>query len=185
MPGAIVRRGERVTLRVLEREDLAVLQRGAGDPEIRHLTGNSKVRTRDDLVETYENDQVTILLACLDDPGGPGPVEPDEVRRVGVLSVKEWGRNPIVGIWLASEVQGEGYGKEAMGLLVDYAFRAYDNPTVKAKAFDYNEASQGLLESLGFELEGRLRMDAFVDGAYRDGLMYGILRGEWEEREFE
>ena len=185
MPGAIVRRGDRVTLRTLEREDLDLLQRGAGDPEIRHLAGNSKVRNRDDLVETYENDQVTILLVCLGDPGNPEPVKPEEVRRAGVLSIKEWGRNPTVGIWLVPDVQGEGYGKEALKLLVDYVFRAYETPTVKAKAFDYNEASQGLLESLGFELEGRLRMDAFVDGEYRDGLMYGILREEWEEREFE
>lgn len=72
MPGAVVRRGDQVTLRVLEREDLDLLQRGAGDPEIRHLTGNSKVRNRDDLEKTFENDDVTILLVCLDDPGDPG-----------------------------------------------------------------------------------------------------------------
>ena len=183
MPGGIVNGGDRVTLRTLEREDLDILQRGAADPEIRHLTGNSRLRTRDDLEETLENEHVTILLVCLDDPGDPGPVEPEAVRRVGVVNVKEWGRNPIVGIWLAPEVQGEGYGTEAGTLLVDYVFRSYDTPTVKAKAFDYNDASQALLESLGFVEEGRLRMDAFVDGAYRDGIMYGVVREEWKLRE--
>ena len=168
---------------MLEREDLDLVQRGAGDPEIRHLTGNSKVRNRDDLEKTFENDDVTILLVCLDDPGDPGPVGVSAVRRIGVVSVKEWGRNPSVGIWLVPEVQGEGYGKAAMAELVEYVFRSYDTPTVKAKAFDYNAVSAGLLESLGFQQEGRLRMDAFVDGEYRDGLLYGVLREEWEARE--
>ncbi|SDQ41383.1 GNAT family N-acetyltransferase [Natronobacterium texcoconense] len=180
MAGAIVKRGERITLRTLESEDVDVLQHGAGDPEIRHLTGNSKVRSRDELEKTLEDDNVTILLVCLDDPGEPGPVDTDDVRRVGVVSVSEWTRNPRVGFWLRSGVQGEGYGREAAALLVDYVFRSYDTPTVKAKAFEHNEASRGLLESLGFEQEGRLRMNAFVDGEYRDGILYGILREEWE-----
>ena len=180
MPGAIVKRGDRITLRTLEREDLDVLQRGAGDPEIRHLTGNARVRNRDELEGVFEDENVTVLLVCLDDPGDPGPIEPEAVRRVGVASVKEWGRRPIVGIWLRPDVQGEGYGKEATALLVEYVFRSYDTPTVKAKAFDYNDSSRGLLESLGFQQEGRLRMDAFVDGEYRDGILYGLLREEWE-----
>lgn len=180
MPGAIVKRGDHVTLRTLEREDLDILQRGAGDPHIRHLTGNSKIRNRTELEETFEDETTTLLLVCLDDADTPGPVEPDEVRRIGLVSVKEWGRNPTLGIWLLPEAQGEGYGTEATTLLVEYVFRAYDTPTVRAKAFDYNESSRGLLESLGFQQEGRLRMDAFIDGEYRDGLLYGLLREEWD-----
>ena len=180
MPGAIVKRGDGVTLRTLECEDLDVLQRGAADPEIRHLTGNSRVRNGNDLEAVFENDDVTTFLVCLDDPGDPGPVEPDAVRRVGVVNVKRYARNPILGIWLIPDVHGEGVGREAVALLVDYVFRSDDRPTVKAKAFDYNEASRGLLESLGFELEGRLRKDAFIDGEWRDGLLYGLLREEWD-----
>lgn len=179
MPGAIVDRGDRVTLRTLEREDLDVLQRGAADPRIRYLSGNSKVRNREDLEEVFADEHTTAFLVCLDDPGTPGPVDPDEVRRVGLVNVREWGRNPRLGIWIAPEVQGEGYGTEAGSLLVQYVFDAYDTHKVTAKAFDYNEASRALLESLGFQREGRLREDAFIEGARRDGLMYGLLREEW------
>lgn len=182
MPGAIVKRGERVTLRTLEREDFEVWQRGAANPEIRHLTGNSRVRNRDQLEESYENEDVTLFLVCLDDDGGPGPVESQKLRQVGVAVVKEWGRNPFLGIWLFPEVQGEGYGEEAASLLLDYTFRSYDTQAVRANAFDYNDPSRGLLEKLGFEQEGRLRKEAFIDGEYRDGVMYGMLREEWEDQ---
>jgi len=180
MPGAIVKRGEDVTLRMLEREDLDIWQRGAADPELRHLTGNASARSRDQLEETFEDENATVFLVCLDDEGDPGPVEMDTLRRVGLVSLREWGRNPRLGIWLVPGVHGEGYGREALSLLVDYAFRVYDRPAVRAKAFEHNDASRGLLEAFGFQQEGRLRKDAFIDGEYRDGLMYGLLRSEWE-----
>jgi ribosomal-protein-alanine N-acetyltransferase len=183
MPGAIVKSGEQLTLRTLEREDLDILQRGAADPDIRHLTGNSKVRNRDDLEDTFEDENTTILLVCLDDPGESGPVGPEDIRRIGIASVAEYGRNPRLGIWLVPDVQGEGFGNEATRLLVDYVFNSYDRPAVTAKAFDYNDSSRGVLESLGFQQEGRLRQNAFLDGEYRDGLLYGLLREEWEDWE--
>lgn len=183
MPGAIAKRGDRVTLRMLEREDLDILQRGAADPDIRHLTGNAKVRNKDDLEDTFEDENTTILLVCIDDPGEPGPVAPADIRRIGIASISQYGRNPRLGIWLVPDVQGEGFGKDATTLLVDYVFNAYDRPAVTAKAFDYNDPSRGVLESLGFEQEGRLRQNAFLDGEYRDGLLYGLLREEWEDGE--
>lgn len=183
MTGGIVRRGDNVSLRVLEEDDFDVLQRGAADPSLRHLTGNSKVRNRSELEEVYDDEDVTVFVVTLADDADPGPVESTEVQRIGIASVKEWGRNPSLGIWIRPEMQSEGYGAEASTLLVDYAFNVYDTPTVKAKAFEHNDPSRGLLESLGFVAEGRLRKDAFIDGTYRDAIVYGILREEWKSDE--
>ena len=68
-----------------------------------------------------------------------------------------------------------------MSLVVDYVFRTFDVPGVGAGVYDYNDASRGLLESLGFTEEARLRRDRFVDGEYRDSVRYGLLREEWQE----
>ena len=70
------------------------------------MTGNSQVRNREELEKSLENEDVTLLLVCLGGADEPGPVEPDAVRRIGLVNVKEWGRNPILGIWLKPEVQG-------------------------------------------------------------------------------
>lgn len=170
-----------MTLRTLEEDDFDLWQRGAANPDLRHLTGNSKARNRDDLEDAFEDDDVTLFVVCVNDSAESGPADEDALDRVGIAVVKQWGRSPYIGTWLVPEAQGEGYGRETGALLVDYVFRSYSRPTVKANAFDFNEASRGLLEDLGFEQEGRLRKAGFIDGAYRDKIVYGMLREEWEE----
>lgn len=105
------------------------------------------------------------------------------MRRIGVVSVEDadWKR-PELGYWLVPEVHGEGYGTEAVALVVEYVFRSYETPAIGAGAFDFNDASQGLLESLGFSEEGRRRKYMFIDGEHRDMLQYGLLREEWLEQ---
>lgn len=180
MPGPLVKEGDRVTLRVLERDDFDFWQQSYATPEIRHPTGNPQVRTLDDVEDTYEDENSTVFVVCLDDDREPGTVSADDVRRIGTVSIAEFGRNPRIGYWLVPEVHGEGYGSEAVSLLVEYVFRCYDTRTVRAKVFDFNTASQQLLESLGFTREGELRKEAFLDGGVRNAYIYGLLREEWE-----
>ncbi len=69
-------------------------------------------------------------------------------------------------------------------MVIDYVFRSYDTPAVGAEDYDFNDASRGLLESLGFAEAGR-RKYMFIDGEHRDMVQYGLLRREWRERERE
>lgn len=181
MPGARIKSGERVTLRTFEREDIPFLQRASANPEIRYPIGNP-LENQDQIEERYEDGNSDQFLVCLDD-AGPGQPDEDDVRRIGVISVDDadW-RRPELGYWLIPEVHGEGYGKESVSLVIDYVFRVYAHPAVGAGAYDFNEASRGLLESLGFTEEGRIRKDRFIDGKYIDMIQYGLLRREWRER---
>lgn len=181
MPGAIVERGERVSLRTLEPEDAGFVQRSLANPELRHPIGNP-VRTREQVADLADGDDADRFLVCLDgDEAGPGAVDADAATRIGQVNLSDVSyKRPELGYWVAPEQQGEGYGREAVSLLVDYAFRQYDVPAVEAEAFDFNEASRGLLDSLGFREEGRKRAFMFVDGAHRDMVQYGLLRSEWQ-----
>jgi RimJ/RimL family protein N-acetyltransferase len=186
MPGARVRQGDRVTLRTVEREDVGFVQRASANPEVRYPLG-SPLRSRTELEDGYadggSDDDSDRFLVCVDDDAGPGQPETDAVRRIGVVSVEdaEW-RRPELGYWLVPEVHGEGYGKAAVSLVVDYVFRTYDHPAAGAIAYEFNDASRGLLESLGFEEEGRTHADRFIDGAYVDTISYVLFRDEWRER---
>jgi ribosomal-protein-alanine N-acetyltransferase len=183
MPGACIKNGERVSLRTVEREDIPFLQRGCANPEIRYPLGNP-VNNQDQIEERYEDGNNDQFLVCLDsDDAGPGQPDEDEVRPIGSISVgdADW-RRPELGYWLVPEVHGNGYGKESVSLVIDYVFRVYDHPAVGAGAFDFNDASRGLLESLGFIEEGRTRKDRFIDGEYRDMIQYSLLRQEWREQ---
>lgn len=84
---------------------------------------------------------------------------------------------------MVPEEHGNGYGKAAVSLVIDYAFRTYDAPAIGAGAFAFNDASRGLLESLGFAEEGRRRKFMFIDGKHRDIVQYGLLREEWRTGE--
>lgn len=182
MPGARVASGERVTLRTTEREDVPFLQRSFTNPGLRYPLGNPTVKNQDGVEERFEDESSTNLLVCLDgEDAGPGQPDDEDVTRIGSVSVTDvpWSRTEI-GYWLVPECHGEGYGTEAVALLVEYTFRTSGTRSIEAMAYDFNEASRGLLESLGFSQEGRKRKANFVDGEYRDAVIYGILREEWD-----
>jgi ribosomal-protein-alanine N-acetyltransferase len=182
MPGARIKSGEQVTLRTVEREDIPFLQRACANPEIRYPIGNP-VNNQDQIEERYEDRNNDQFLVCLDDDAGPGQPDENDVQPIGVVGVEDADyRRPELGYWLVPEVHGSGYGKESVSLVIDYVFRVYDHPAVGAIVYDFNAASRGLLESLGFTVEGRIRKDRFIDGEYIDTIQYGLLREEWRER---
>jgi RimJ/RimL family protein N-acetyltransferase len=183
MPGARISSGERVTLRTVEQEDLGFVQRARANPEIRYPLGNP-LGNRREIEEWFEDDDADRFLVCIDgDDAGPGQPDEADVERIGAISVDDadW-RRPELGYWLVPAVHGEGYGKEAVALVVEYVFRTYDHPAVGAGVYEFNDASRGLLESLGFSAEGRTRKDRFIDGEYVDTVQYSLLREEWRER---
>lgn len=180
MPGPVVARGERITLRTYEEEDVPFRQRGCTNPEIRYPLG-TPVRNQEQLDDLGDDDGSDNFVVCLDgDDAESGQPSEDTVELAGMVGIHDADyKRPALGYWLVPEVHGQGYGKESVSLAVDYVFRTYDVPAVEAHAYDFNDASVGLLESLGFTREGRLRKFMFVDGAHRDALQYGLLREEW------
>ncbi|ELZ95099.1 protein N-acetyltransferase-like protein [Haloferax mucosum ATCC BAA-1512] len=180
MPGARTASGERVTLRTAEREDIPFLQRAGANPELRYSLGNP-LRNREQYEISDDRNAPDQFLVCLESDETDA-VEPDDddIRRLGQVTVADAHfKRPELGYWLIPEVHGEGYGRESVSLAIDYTFRTYDTPAIGAAAFDYNDASRGLLESLGFVEEGRQRKCIYVNGAYRDTIRYGLLREEW------
>jgi RimJ/RimL family protein N-acetyltransferase len=188
MPGPVVEEGERVTLRTVERDDAAFLQRSRTDPRIRWPLGaihhGNRAESEDAIENWLEGDSAAAYLACVDEPDAPrGHPEDDETTPVGTVTARNLdGDRPWLAYWLLPKHHGEGYGGEMVELAVDTLFRAYDIHGVSAGAYGFNEASRGLLESLGFVEEARRREARFVDGTYRDEVQYGVLREEWEDR---
>lgn len=183
MPGPRVTSGEQVTLRTVEEEDLPFLQRAYTNPDLRYPIG-TPVMNREQVEAWTDDDSQDQFLVCLDgDDADPGQPAEDDVTRIGGVSVKDadWKR-PELTYWLVPEVHGNGYGKEAVSLAIEHIFREYDTPAVGATTYDFNEASRGLLKSIGFTEEGRLRSFRFINGEYRDGIQYGLLRSEWREQ---
>jgi RimJ/RimL family protein N-acetyltransferase len=79
--------------------------------------------------------------------------------------------------------QGKGYGKMAVQLLLDFAFKDLNLRRVFLHVFNTNTRAIAVYEKAGFKREGLLRQDAFIDEKYVDVAVMGILREEYNSQE--
>jgi RimJ/RimL family protein N-acetyltransferase len=88
-------------------------------------------------------------------------------------------RNAAVGVSLAPDQRGKGYGRDVVKVLVDFGFRHRNLHRVWLEALATNEAGLRAYAAAGFVEEGRLRDHAWVDGAYVDMVRMAVLRSDW------
>jgi RimJ/RimL family protein N-acetyltransferase len=76
--------------------------------------------------------------------------------------------------------RGQGYGAEAMGLLLRFAFDECNQHRLSALIPAYNLGAMRFFERHGFTVEVRRRQAVARDGQRWDVLQYGLLRSEWK-----
>ena len=109
-------------------------------------------------------------------------IEDDEFLGFAELDRIDWSHGSSgLGIGLGDpDSWDKGYGRDAMKLLLDFAFSEMNLHRIGLSVFAYNERARALYEKLGFVHEGTVRERLHRDGERYDMLMYGILRHEWE-----
>jgi 8-oxo-dGTP diphosphatase len=111
-----------------------------------------------------------------------------DVGPIGVASFKRPGSGepprtmPRLGYWIGRRYWGQGLGTEAVGALVDHAFRACSGDRVGAGVFVDNPASRRLLEKLGLSAVGRKTATSRSRGGMVDTIDMQITRAEWASR---
>ena len=86
-----------------------------------------------------------------------------------------------VSIALGPDYHGRGFGREAMQLLLNYAFNEVNLHRVQLSVFSYNAGAIKLYESLGFTHEGTFREWMQRDGRRHDMHLYGLLASEYRK----
>ncbi|KAF9888434.1 hypothetical protein FE257_008712 [Aspergillus nanangensis] len=89
-------------------------------------------------------------------------------------------RNAALGISLAAEFRGKGYGTEAINWAIDWAFEIAGLHRVSIVALAYNEGPVKLYRNLGFVEEGREREAVFHRRSWHDLICFSMLEHEWE-----
>ncbi len=84
-----------------------------------------------------------------------------------------WGLNTKM------EHRRKGYASEALKLVMRYYFQELRYQKVTVHIYSFNEPSVKLHESLGFQLEGRIRRAVFTNDQYFDELIYGLTKEEF------
>ncbi|MEG3145395.1 GNAT family N-acetyltransferase [Sphingomonas sp. RT2P30] len=100
---------------------------------------------------------------------------------IGSLAAHEKRQGKVVeiGYSLVRSHWGQGYAREAVARLIDRLIREEGMRRVFADTDPENDASNRLLESLGFVREGHLRGEWETHIGVRDSFIWGLLAEEW------
>lgn len=82
-----------------------------------------------------------------------------------------------------SAYRGNGYGTDAMQVMLRYGFQELNLYRVQLNVFSYNERAIKSYLKAGFNIEGRQRGMLLRNGQRWDFVYMSILRNEWLKRE--
>lgn len=171
--------GDKVVLREFRPEDISGMRAWATDPEVtRYLS------SRYMLPQTWEQTEDYLRGVLSGDAGGANFViaEKGSLNYLGqcnLVLIDQQSRKATLAIVMPREHHGKGYGGEAIGLLLRFAFDQMNLNRVSLHVIEDNPRAIALYERCGFRLEGRLRQEQYQDGRYKDILVMGALRDEY------
>ena len=79
-----------------------------------------------------------------------------------------------LGYWMGQPFTRRGYMREAVGLVVPFAFRSLRLHRLEAASMPANVASQAVLEKSGFRREGMAQGYLKIAGVWQDHYIYGL-----------
>lgn len=79
-------------------------------------------------------------------------------------------------------LRGQGYGKEAINLLLKFGFNELDFHRIQLNVLQFNYTAIHMYEKAGFIKEGTYREFVLRDGKRFDLYLYGLLKSEWENK---
>ncbi|MEM6851154.1 MAG: GNAT family protein [Pseudomonadota bacterium] len=86
-----------------------------------------------------------------------------------------------LGYWIGAPYRRRGYTLAALQLLLPHVMQELNLNRVEAACLPNNVASRNLLLKAGFREEGRARNYLRINGAWRDHLLFGLIRSDLPE----
>ncbi|MBI4708766.1 MAG: GNAT family N-acetyltransferase [Candidatus Portnoybacteria bacterium] len=172
--------GKSVTLRPLGIEDIDFFLKWFNNPEITKfllmylpMTKLSEEKWLREVAKKQEP-VFTILVNT--------PSERPPIGACGLHKIDQKDRRAEFGIVLGEKnAWGCGFAREAGELLISYGFNSLNLHKIESAYIATNIRSMRLHNKLGFLEEGRKRNHTFKEGQYRDMIIFGLLREEWEQ----
>lgn len=164
-----------ITLRAPEPQDLDLMYQLENDPEQWMATGCSMFYSRYALRQYIEQCQNHIqkegqlrLTVCLDS---------EPIGFVDLFDYDATNRRAAVGIGIAPAYRGQGWGRQALESLVQYAFCSLHLHQLYAHVCVINNVSISLFDGVGFQRAGLLRQWIIrPDEAYEDAILFQKIK---------
>lgn len=171
--------GDTIYLRAIEIEDAPRFVEWLNDPEVRRYLARNfpplNLGREREWIENLYKDRSRVVF---------GIVLKESDKLIGSTGFEgiDWcNRRAGFGIAIGDKTEwSKGAGTEATELVVRYGFDTLNLNRIALNVFDHNPRAMRAYEKAGFVREGVLRQDRYIEGAYRDSIVMGILREEWE-----
>jgi RimJ/RimL family protein N-acetyltransferase len=82
--------------------------------------------------------------------------------------------------FVSEKNQGKGYGTQALRLLLDYAFQTLNLRKINADVFSFNDRNVKRLLRLGFQQQGLMLKEYYINGEYCDDVLLCIFKEVWQ-----
>ncbi len=161
-------------LRPLEREDLRFVHEMDNNKSVMHYWFEEPYEAFVELADLYDkhiHDQTERRFVVEMNKVSVGLVELVEINHIH--------RRAEFQIIVAPEHQGKGYAKEATRLCIEYAFTTLNLHKLFLVVDTANAAAIGIYKKMGFQEEGCMKQEFFVDGEYRDALRMSMFQPEY------
>ncbi len=170
-------RGQLVDLRPLEADDATLLYRWANDPATAGAFDALQPRTLAQVQRQIAEQR------ALSEEGGEFMIALKDGIAVGTVQCRRVGygaHSPAfnIGIEVAFDQRGHGYGAEAQRLLADYLLYVFPIGRVEASTDVENIPEQRALEKAGFTREGAARAASWRGDRWHDMVVYSRVRGD-------
>lgn len=179
--------GTLVRLRALHADDAAHHLRWRNDPEVVHWSAAGDPCFGPVTAEAVDIAFGTMLRLVPRDAAVFTVEDLTDGRAIGIADYRDldpWGGSATLGVTIGERDRwGTGHGREALRLLVDHLFGAYELRRLELDTWSGNERAVRAFTGAGFREEGRRRRAVRVGGEEYDRVLFGLLREEWTPRQ--
>jgi RimJ/RimL family protein N-acetyltransferase len=171
--------GKNLRLRAIEQEDIPRFLRWLNDPEVRQFLLMHEPLSRAKEERWFEEhlsrtDEIILAIEVLMGE------EWLHIGNIGLHRIDLKNRTAVLGIFIGEKDSwGKGYGREAIRVMLRYAFFELGLNRVELETFDFNERAMRCYKALGFKEVGVRRKAFFRDGAFHDVILMDLLAAEF------
>jgi RimJ/RimL family protein N-acetyltransferase len=177
--------GDRIYLRQVIREDAENYYHWLNDQEITRYMQRGVYPTGVDNCKNYiesmqgEDNMLLAIIRKECPENGIFLLMEQHIGNIALLDIHSTFRSAEISIILGDECRGQGYGTEAIRLLVDHAFTRMNLNRLQAGMVTKNLSSRGAFMNVGFVVDGILRQAYYCDGEYQDVAIMGLIKSDW------
>jgi [ribosomal protein S5]-alanine N-acetyltransferase len=167
--------GENISFKAISIEDVQAIHNYTSDPEVSRFIGWNLMYT---LKETRELVETMIKRESAGSHLYASVVNKTTQEVIGTAMIFNFDmivNKAEIGYVLHKDHWGKGYGTEIVALMNKFAFESVQLHKVHASVVDANAGSARILLKNGYELEGRLKDNFYIENKYYDDLLFGKI----------